>query len=76
MAEFLDSNPGLASRFGTRVHFPSYRPSELLQIADYHTGLREDRLDPEAGSGSPHGSRRSNGAASSTNWETDGSSGP
>jgi SpoVK/Ycf46/Vps4 family AAA+-type ATPase len=48
MAEFLDSNPGLASRFGTRVHFPSYRPSELLQIADYHTGLREDRLDAEA----------------------------
>ena len=48
MAEFLDSNPGLASRFGTRVHFPSYRPSELLQIADYHTALREDRLDPEA----------------------------
>ncbi|TYB38829.1 AAA family ATPase [Actinomadura chibensis] len=48
MAEFLDSNPGLASRFGTRVHFPSYRPTELLQIADYHTGLREDRLDAEA----------------------------
>ncbi|MFI0407941.1 AAA family ATPase [Actinomadura sp. 3N508] len=48
MAEFLDSNPGLASRFGTRVHFPSYRPAELLQIADYHTGLREDRLDAEA----------------------------
>ncbi|MFD0684930.1 AAA family ATPase [Actinomadura fibrosa] len=48
MEEFLSSNPGLASRFGTRVHFPSYRPEELLQIADYHTGLREDRLDPEA----------------------------
>src|SRR5690606_7350957 len=48
MDAFLDSNPGLASRFGTRVHFPSYRPDELLQIADYHTGLREDRLDPEA----------------------------
>ncbi|MEO3827810.1 AAA family ATPase [Actinomadura sp. B10D3] len=48
MAEFLDSNPGLASRFGTRVHFPSYRPSELLQIAEYHTSLRDDRLDPEA----------------------------
>lgn len=48
MAEFLDTNPGLASRFGTRVHFPSYRPAELLQIADYHTGLREDRLDQEA----------------------------
>ncbi|WP_242906121.1 AAA family ATPase [Actinomadura terrae] len=48
MEEFLSSNPGLASRFGTRVHFPSYRPDELLRIADYHTGLREDRLDPEA----------------------------
>ncbi len=48
MDAFLDSNPGLASRFGTRVHFPSYRPDELLQIADHHTGLREDRLDPEA----------------------------
>ncbi|MBW8484932.1 AAA family ATPase [Actinomadura parmotrematis] len=48
MTEFLDSNPGLASRFGTRVHFPSYRPEELLRIADYHTGLRDDRLDDEA----------------------------
>ncbi|WUU92590.1 AAA family ATPase [Spirillospora sp. NBC_01491] len=48
MAGFLDSNPGLASRFGTRVHFPSYRPEELLRIADYHTGLREDRLHEEA----------------------------
>jgi SpoVK/Ycf46/Vps4 family AAA+-type ATPase len=48
MAEFLASNPGLASRFGTRVHFPSYTPGELLRIADYHTGLRDDRLDGEA----------------------------
>ncbi|MFI0355614.1 AAA family ATPase [Actinomadura sp. 9N407] len=48
MAEFLASNPGLASRFGTRVHFPSYTPGELLEIADYHTGLRDDRLDAEA----------------------------
>ncbi|GAA2583890.1 hypothetical protein GCM10010411_15780 [Actinomadura fulvescens] len=48
MAEFLDSNPGLASRFATRVHFPSYRTAELLRIADYHTGLRDDRLDDEA----------------------------
>ncbi|WP_395109235.1 AAA family ATPase [Actinomadura sp. SCN-SB] len=48
MTEFLDSNPGLASRFGTRVHFPSYRPRELLSIAEYHTGLRDDRLDEEA----------------------------
>ncbi|GAA3926712.1 hypothetical protein GCM10023085_05090 [Actinomadura viridis] len=48
MAEFLASNPGLASRFGTRVHFPSYRPGELLSIAEYHTVLRDDRLDEEA----------------------------
>ncbi|MEW2360237.1 AAA family ATPase, partial [Spirillospora sp. NPDC029432] len=48
MAEFLASNPGLASRFGTRVHFPSYTPAELLEIAEYHTGLRGDRLDGEA----------------------------
>ncbi|WP_030167172.1 AAA family ATPase [Spirillospora albida] len=48
MAEFLDSNPGLASRFGTRVRFPSYSPDELLRMAEYHTGLREDRLEPEA----------------------------
>ncbi|MFB4301909.1 AAA family ATPase [Actinomadura sp. NTSP31] len=48
MEEFLGSNPGLASRFGTRVRFPSYRPAELLRIAEYHTELREDRLSPEA----------------------------
>ena len=48
MTEFLDSNPGLASRFGTRVHFPSYSPAELLRIAEYHTGLRDDRLDQDA----------------------------
>ncbi|MGI5327264.1 AAA family ATPase [Actinomadura nitritigenes] len=48
MEEFLGSNPGLASRFGTRVHFPSYQPAELLQIAEYHTCLREDRLSPGA----------------------------
>lgn len=48
MAEFLDSNPGLASRFDTRVRFPSYRADELLRIAGYHTGLRDDRLDAGA----------------------------
>jgi SpoVK/Ycf46/Vps4 family AAA+-type ATPase len=48
MEEFLDSNPGLASRFGTRVRFPSYRPIELLEIADRLTELRDDRLSAEA----------------------------
>jgi SpoVK/Ycf46/Vps4 family AAA+-type ATPase len=44
MEEFLGSNPGLASRFGTRVRFPSYSPEELLRIADFHTRARDDRL--------------------------------
>jgi SpoVK/Ycf46/Vps4 family AAA+-type ATPase len=48
MAVFLDSNPGLASRFGTRVNFPPYEPPELLQIAEYHAALRGDRLGPDA----------------------------
>jgi SpoVK/Ycf46/Vps4 family AAA+-type ATPase len=48
MADFLTSNPGLASRFGTRVRFPSYATAELLRIADYHAGLRGDQFDDEA----------------------------
>jgi SpoVK/Ycf46/Vps4 family AAA+-type ATPase len=48
MAGFLSSNPGLSSRFGTRVHFPGYDPAELLRIAEYHAALRGDRLGPDA----------------------------
>lgn len=48
MDTFLSSNPGLASRFGTRVSFPGYEPPELLQIAEYHAALRGDRLGPDA----------------------------
>jgi SpoVK/Ycf46/Vps4 family AAA+-type ATPase len=48
MDAFLSSNPGLASRFGTRVNFPRYEPAELLQIAEYHAALRGDRLGPDA----------------------------
>ncbi|GAB2851855.1 hypothetical protein GCM10027176_63460 [Actinoallomurus bryophytorum] len=48
MGTFLSSNPGLASRFGTRVKFPGYEPAELLQIAEYHAALRGDRLAPDA----------------------------
>lgn len=32
MAEFIDSNPGLRSRFKTYIHFPDYSPEELTQI--------------------------------------------
>ncbi|HEY3685852.1 MAG TPA: AAA family ATPase [Streptosporangiaceae bacterium] len=48
METFLSSNPGLASRFGTRVKFPSYSPAELLQIAEYTLAQRGDELDPDA----------------------------
>ncbi|HEY7488140.1 MAG TPA: AAA family ATPase [Streptosporangiaceae bacterium] len=48
MEDFLTSNPGLASRFGTRVRFPSYGTAELLRIADYHAELRGDQFDDEA----------------------------
>lgn len=33
MSRLLGANPGLASRFATRVDFPSYDPRELLSIA-------------------------------------------
>ena len=34
MDRFLRSNPGLASRFGVRIGFPSYSPQELVRIAE------------------------------------------
>jgi SpoVK/Ycf46/Vps4 family AAA+-type ATPase len=33
MDRFLRSNPGLASRFGVRILFPSYSPAQLAEIA-------------------------------------------
>ena len=32
MAAFVESNPGLASRFPTTIHFPDYRDDELVAI--------------------------------------------
>src|SRR5260370_9294174 len=48
MEKFLASNPGLASRFATRVKFPSYTPAELLQIAESCVERRGDVLDADA----------------------------
>ena len=48
MKQFIDSNPGLHSRFSTYVHFPDYSTEELLQIFD---GLMVEKLmnvDPDA----------------------------
>ena len=32
MDDFINSNPGLASRFNRYIHFPDYTPAELLKI--------------------------------------------
>ncbi|MFC7741900.1 AAA family ATPase [Nocardiopsis composta] len=48
MDRFLASNPGLASRFATRVTFPSYSAEELLLICEHLFGQRGDLLDPAA----------------------------
>ena len=48
MEDFLASNPGLASRFATRVKFPSYTAAELLQIAESCVERRGDVLDADA----------------------------
>ncbi|MEU7912032.1 AAA family ATPase [Microbispora bryophytorum] len=46
--DFLASNPGLSSRFATRVRFPSYSPPELLEITEALQQRRGDRLAGEA----------------------------
>jgi SpoVK/Ycf46/Vps4 family AAA+-type ATPase len=48
MDRFLRSNPGLASRFSTRVTFPSYRPDDLVHIARLLAEQAGDTFDPEA----------------------------
>jgi SpoVK/Ycf46/Vps4 family AAA+-type ATPase len=48
MESFLASNPGLASRFATRLKFPSYSPAEMMQLAQAVIGRRGDQLDPDA----------------------------
>ncbi|HLX52119.1 MAG TPA: AAA family ATPase [Streptosporangiaceae bacterium] len=48
MEDFLTTNPGLASRFATRVKFPGYSPAELFSLAESNMAHRGDRLDPDA----------------------------
>ncbi len=47
MEDFLASNPGLASRFATRVKFPGYSPAELFSLTESNMEHRGDRLDPD-----------------------------
>jgi SpoVK/Ycf46/Vps4 family AAA+-type ATPase len=48
MEGFLGSNPGLASRFATRLKFPSYSPPEMLSLAESALDRRGEMLDPDA----------------------------
>jgi SpoVK/Ycf46/Vps4 family AAA+-type ATPase len=48
MDRFLRSNPGLASRFNSRVTFPSYTARDLSRIAVMHAEQQGDAFEPEA----------------------------
>lgn len=45
---FVDSNPGLKSRFTDYFHFDDYLPEELYQIAIYSAGQKEVKFSEEA----------------------------
>lgn len=48
MDRLLAANPGLSSRFTTRVDFPSYRPLELTAIGGVLADANGDHWDEEA----------------------------
>ncbi len=48
MEYFIESNPGLKSRFNRNFHFPDYSPTELLQIGNYHAEQIDVDLDKDA----------------------------
>jgi len=45
---FLSTNPGLASRFATRIRFPTYSATELLALADSQLAAKGEVLAPAA----------------------------
>ncbi len=48
MEIFIDSNPGLKSRFSNYFHFDDYLPEELFAIAQYSAGNKEVKFSLEA----------------------------
>ncbi|MER7533200.1 AAA family ATPase [Streptomyces sp. NPDC097704] len=46
--DLLSTNPGLTSRFNTRVDFPAYSADELVLIAESFLGAQGDALTDEA----------------------------
>jgi SpoVK/Ycf46/Vps4 family AAA+-type ATPase len=48
MESFLTTNPGLGSRFATRIKFPTYSPSELQALAGTQLDNRGESLSEQA----------------------------
>ncbi len=48
MADFLDANPGLASRFSKTIEFENYSAPDLVAIIDRMVGGGDYRIDPAA----------------------------
>jgi AAA+ superfamily predicted ATPase len=48
MSTFLESNPGLASRFPRTIHFPDYETAELAAIAQHIAAAHHYRFDDAA----------------------------
>ncbi len=48
MQEFIDTNPGLQSRFARTLEFPDYTTDELVRIFDTMSGKQEYHLDAAA----------------------------
>ncbi len=48
MNNFLESNPGLKSRFNMYYDFPDYTPQDLMRIADYSAIKRSIQFSPDA----------------------------
>ena len=48
MKEFIDSNPGLQSRFNRYIHFPDYNADELYQIFEVNCQKNDYVLTDEA----------------------------
>jgi len=48
MKRFIDSNPGLQSRFNRYIDFPDYTPQELTDIFKMHLRKNQYTMTPEA----------------------------
>lgn len=48
MQQFLDTNPGLASRFNYRLHINDYTASELVRIFELMVNKKNYKLTPDA----------------------------